>query len=99
MTTTSEPSSDRLRRTARFTGRVQGVGFRYTTKHLAADFDVAGFVRNLPDGRVELVAEGNPGELDRFLDAIERTMGSNIRETQATDSPAGGEFSDFSIAF
>lgn len=99
MTTAEQPSSDRLRRTTYFTGWVQGVGFRYTTRHLAADCDVAGFVRNLPDGRVELVVEGTPAELDSLQAAIEHTLGGNIREMQAADSPATGEFSCFRIAF
>ena len=52
-----------------YEGRVQGVGFRYGTRRVAAGFDVAGYVRNLPDGRVELVASGEPGEVDEFLQA------------------------------
>ena len=46
-----------------YSGHVQGVGFRYTVKSVAAGFEVNGTVRNLPDGRVELVAEGDSGEL------------------------------------
>jgi acylphosphatase len=53
-----------------YEGRVQGVGFRYTARRVAAGFDVAGYVRNLPDGRVELVASGDGGEVDGFLDAL-----------------------------
>lgn len=54
-----------------YDGRVQGVGFRWTVKDLAREFDVAGTVKNLPDGRVELVAQGD--EADEFLDAIRRS--------------------------
>ena len=50
----------RERRRVVFSGRVQGVGFRFTCQSLARGFDVAGYVRNLADGRVELVAEGEP---------------------------------------
>jgi len=53
-----------------YEGRVQGVGFRYTARRVAAGFDVSGYVRNLPDGRVELVASGDPDEIDGFLDAM-----------------------------
>ena len=53
-----------------YEGRVQGVGFRYTARRVASGFDVAGFVRNLPDGRVELVASGEPAEVDDFLAAM-----------------------------
>ncbi len=53
-----------------YSGRVQGVGFRYTVKSLVAGFDVSGTVRNLDDGRVELIAVGERDELDAFLQAI-----------------------------
>lgn len=53
-----------------YEGRVQGVGFRYTARRVAAGFDVAGYVRNLPDGRVEVVASGEPLEVDDFLAAM-----------------------------
>ncbi|MFZ4483729.1 MAG: acylphosphatase [Chthoniobacterales bacterium] len=53
-----------------YEGRVQGVGFRYGTRRVAAGFDVAGYVRNLPDGRVELVASGEAAEVEAFLQAL-----------------------------
>lgn len=53
-----------------FTGRVQGVGFRYTVEHIARSFDVTGWVRNLMDGRVEVVAEGSEEELTKFVHTI-----------------------------
>jgi acylphosphatase len=53
-----------------FEGRVQGVGFRYTVKDIARGFDVCGWVKNLPDGSVELQAMGEPGELDDFIREI-----------------------------
>lgn len=53
-----------------YTGRVQGVGFRYTSRRVAAGFDVAGYVRNLPDGRVELVASGEAEEVEAFVEAL-----------------------------
>jgi len=53
-----------------YSGQVQGIGFRYTAKTVATGFEVAGIVRNLPDGRVELIAEGARGELEAFQDAI-----------------------------
>ncbi len=60
----------RRRMTVYYSGRVQGVGFRYTAKKVAADFDLVGTIRNLPDGRVELVAEGSHTELEEFRTAL-----------------------------
>jgi acylphosphatase len=82
-----------------FTGHVQGVGFRYTTDRIAHGCRVTGYVRNLRDGRVEVVAEGEPGELDRFVAAIEQAMAGYIRDWQRCDEPATGEFSSFSVRF
>ncbi|MFM8807561.1 MAG: acylphosphatase, partial [Chthoniobacterales bacterium] len=53
-----------------YEGRVQGVGFRYTARRVAAGFDVSGYVRNLSDGRVELLASGEPDEVDGFLASL-----------------------------
>ncbi len=54
-----------------FAGTVQGVGFRYFVKNIADKFGVKGYVRNLPDGTVEVVAEGDEKTLREFLEAIE----------------------------
>ena len=94
-----EKKPPHIRRTVYFTGRVQGVGFRYTACEDARSFAVAGFVKNLPDGRVEMVAEGDPGEVSRFQDAVADAMGGCITDGAGQDSPATGEFSSFSIAY
>ncbi|NLE38197.1 MAG: acylphosphatase [Pirellulaceae bacterium] len=65
-------------RVVHFEGTVQGVGFRYTTRGIAEDFSVAGFVRNLRDGRVEVVVQGEPNEVERFLRAVEDRLGHYI---------------------
>ena len=62
-----------------FSGRVQGVGFRYQTLHVAQGYDVAGYVRNLPDGRVEMEAEGDIKELEEFVRAVEKKMDGFIK--------------------
>jgi acylphosphatase len=82
-----------------YSGSVQGVGFRYTVKSVAAGFEVVGFVRNLPDGRVELVAEGARDELEAFRLAI-RDAGLEhfIRKEEAGWSEATGAFRGFEIA-
>jgi len=72
-----------------YAGHVQGVGFRYTVKQVAKGFSVIGWVRNLPDGRVELQASGDADELAAFLDAIERSeLRGHIKETTALDLAA-----------
>jgi acylphosphatase len=66
-----------------YEGRVQGVGFRWTVKNLARGFDVTGWVRNLPDGRVELQAQGDSQELTDFLEAIaESELKACIKKTE-----------------
>jgi acylphosphatase len=85
--------------TAHYRGKVQGVGFRYTTCRLAEQFRVSGQVRNLCDGSVEMIAEGEPAELDRFLAAIEQAMAGYIDECNVTDSPVTNSFDGFGVAY
>ncbi len=87
----------KIRRTTYFSGQVQGVGFRYTTQRIAAAFEVSGFVRNLRDGRVELVTEGELDEIDRFHLALSEKMSENIAEAASTDDSFLGEDTDFCI--
>lgn len=81
-----------LRYTVHFEGRVQGVGFRFTAVRMAERYAVAGSVKNLPDGRVLLTAEGQRDDLDAFLDDVRRAMGRHIRRESIDISPATGEF-------
>jgi len=80
-----------------FHGRVQGVGFRYTTRNIVLGYDVSGYVRNLPDGRVQLVMEGAESEMEQVVDELRRKMSCFIRKIDADTSPATGEFEQFSI--
>jgi acylphosphatase len=81
-----------------YSGRVQGVGFRYTVKSLVPGFEVTGTVRNLLDGRVELVAEGTQEELDAFLQAIRDSgLGYCIRSEETAWSEATGALRGFLI--
>jgi acylphosphatase len=81
-----------------YSGYVQGVGFRYTAKSAAAGFEVTGTVRNLPDGRVELIAEGARGELEAFHDAIRGAgLAGFIRDESVNWSEANNEFHGFDI--
>jgi acylphosphatase len=80
-----------------FSGRVQGVWFRATTEEVARGFAVTGWVRNEPDGSVRCVVEGEEGELDRFIAAVEDAKRANIDETRISRGEATGEFSGFSV--
>ncbi len=86
------------RHTVIFSGRVQGVGFRWTTRRIAGQFAVTGWVRNEPDGTVRLVAEGTHDELSRFVSAIEDAMRGQITEKRVERSRPTGEFDGFEIA-
>ena len=85
------------RRTFHFTGHVQGVGFRYTARHVAEGHRVTGYVRNLPDGRVELVMEGPDAEMDAVIEGITSELGRHIRQTTCDVGAATGEFVDFVV--
>ncbi len=87
------------RREVHYGGWVQGVGFRYTAQRIVRQYDVTGFVRNLPDGRVQLVAEGLVAELDRCLGHLARTMADYIESADVRTHAATGEFTGFDIRF
>jgi len=84
---------------AYFSGTVQGVGFRFTAEHIANNLGLTGWVKNLRDGRVELVAEGDEAMLKRFLEKLHNEMGRYIRDADVRWRGASGEFSAFDIAF
>lgn len=79
----------RERRRLYYSGRVQGVGFRYTANRIAQNFDLSGTIRNLPDGRVELLVEGNASDLNVFLEAIAEAMKRYIEDVAVERLPAG----------
>ena len=86
-------------RFVRFFGVVQGVGFRYTACRAAGGHDVAGYVRNLPDGSVECLTEGSSAEIEAFLGDLQRRMKGYIqRQTQQT-APYSGGFRSFNVRF
>lgn len=82
-----------------YSGRVQGVGFRYGTKQIAAGFDVTGWVKNLPDARVELFVQAlDAAELEAFLEDIQQSsMGSYIKEREIKAIAAQPDLRGFNI--
>lgn len=89
---------NRQRMQVLYSGAVQGVGFRYTVRQVAQGFVVVGVVRNLLDGRVELVAEGMRDELTAFRTAIrESGLGAHIRDELVTWGPPAGKLAGFQI--
>jgi acylphosphatase len=82
----------------RYAGRVQGVGFRYSAQDLAGAFPVAGYVRNLPDGTVELVAEGEAEQVDLFLASVARNMAGYIEQSTVQDMPVG-DYKGFRVSY
>ncbi len=84
--------------TVLYSGQVQGVGFRYTARTVAAGFEITGVIRNLPDGRVELVVEGNRPELNAFRGAVrDAGLAGFIRDEKVSWSDATNEFRGFEI--
>ncbi|WP_153556768.1 acylphosphatase [Roseimaritima sediminicola] len=82
-----------------YQGTVQGVGFRATTAMLAEPIPVTGTVRNLPDGSVEVVAEGTRANVERLLTAIETELRHRIDTAERRESSASGQFERFRITY
>jgi len=84
---------------AYYTGRVQGVGFRYTCVDIAAELGVSGWVKNLRDGRVEVMAEAEENVLKEFLSRVHLQFSHYIENVDAAWPEATGEFKGFGIKF
>ncbi|MBI1883037.1 MAG: acylphosphatase [Chlamydiae bacterium] len=85
---------------AYFSGCVQGVGFRFTTERIAESYPVTGFVRNVSDGRVELVGEGEEKELEAFLQKIRKSfLAQYIHGVEVQWFEPTGHFQNFSVGF
>lgn len=82
-----------------YTGRVQGIGFRFTAEDIARDLGIVGWVRNLRDGRVEIVAEAEEDTLKNFLGRVNQYFSHYIQDTDVEWRAATGEFKDFGIRF
>ncbi|MCQ9207850.1 MAG: acylphosphatase [Omnitrophica bacterium] len=82
-----------------YSGRVHGVGFRFTAQAVAADLDLTGWVKNLPDGRVELLCEGREEALCKALEKIDSQLSGCIHQKNINWMPATGKFNNFEIRF
>lgn len=82
-----------------FTGQVQGVGFRFTAFNTANRHQLTGFVRNLPDGTVEMLAQGPAQIIDDCIRDIKKCFSNCIRETKIKEIPSDPKYKDFKITF
>jgi acylphosphatase len=82
-----------------FIGRVQGVGFRFTAHRMAHRHQLTGFVRNLPDGTVEMLAQGPARDIDDCIQAIKGYFDDYIRDTEIQEVPPDPRHNDFKITF
>ena len=82
-----------------FQGHVQGVGFRYTARQIAQQYHVTGFVRNLPDGTVEMYVQGPAPEIDNCIQDIQGSFSGYIRETRIEPATYSPRYTDFRVAF
>lgn len=80
-----------------FSGRVQGVGFRFTSRQVAGRYEVSGWVKNLPNGSVEMIVEGPSDQLRKYIDDVSQSTHGHVADTQVTKSDATGEFSGMEI--
>ncbi len=80
-----------------FSGQVQGVGFRFTAHRIAMRYGLVGYVRNIPDGRVEVLAQGRGRDIDDFVQDIQETF--SVSDVGIKDAPVGTKFIDFKITF
>jgi len=90
-------SENIYREDVHFSGRVQGVGFRYATQQVAKEFEVTGEVKNLADGRVRLVAEGKESEVKAFREEVEERLSPFIREADIKNETCAPDYRSFEI--
>ena len=82
-----------------FTGRVQGVGFRFTAHRIAKLHQLKGYVRNSPDGSVEMLAQGYSEDIDDCIENIKESFAGYIREASEEEYPFDPRYTDFRITF
>lgn len=82
-----------------FAGRVQGVGFRFTAHRIALRYDLTGYVKNLPDGSVEMLVQGATDDVNDCLRDISESFAAYIRDTKINDSAPNPQSTEFKISF
>ncbi|MHC4220799.1 MAG: acylphosphatase [Planctomycetota bacterium] len=82
-----------------FSGRVQGVGFRFTALRVAERFGLTGIVRNLPNGSVEMIVQGWPNDVAACIEDIKESFGVKVKKTQIEDIDINPKYEDFKITF
>lgn len=97
--TSERDAREIVRRRVVYHGRVQGVGFRMTAASIARGFEVVGFVRNLPDGTVELEAEGIPQQVDSLLSAIQTQFREHLRDSASALAAPKANEDEFRILY
>jgi acylphosphatase len=95
----AKPPDKPTARSVFYTGRVQGVGFRAATVSISRSYRVAGWVKNLPDGRVELVVEGKAEVVEAFLAEVRRTFARNIDKEEARPTAPTGKYKMFTVEY
>lgn len=80
-----------------YSGMVQGVGFRYTIEQFASALNLTGWVKNLPDGRVEIVVEGNSEDIEKLTNQVDGRFAGYIKEKKVSFSSVQGKFKNFQI--
>jgi len=93
----SQPGNPVVSKLVCYSGRVQGVGFRATTAAMARQYAITGWVRNLSDGRVELLAEGKAAEVERFLQHVREYWAGYIADEQIEEQPVSGKRTRFDV--
>ena len=82
-----------------FKGRVQGVGFRYTTRRIVQRYELTGYVKNLCDGSVEALFQGSEADVQACMVDIQDAFDGYIRDVKSTDQPVSPQCHDFRIVF
>jgi len=82
-----------------FSGQVQGVGFRFTAHRIAARYSLTGFVRNLPDGNVEMLAQGAERDINHCLAEIQDNFKGYIQDTKIEPIPPHSRHTSFRIIY